>query len=429
MRNSQLWRHIFDNVRTGRMNEGDVEALMSACLLGRDRYRELVGKYGLDQVARAATAWKDYSERMLRREIEKVPDGVYESPVAWFDNDGQTLDRPLAIATKVIVEGSDMTIDLEGSSPEVPTGINVPFLGSTQMAAYFTVRSIFMDEATYAEFIPQNEGMFRPITIRAPKGSLFNPNFPRSCFSRFPQLQRLSDNINLALAPVLGEKAIAGTSAHTHFCSYSGFDEETGEYWVYLEVNEGAYGGRHGKDGPDSVDTLIPNTRNNPIEELEYRFPLRCERYELRDEPAAPGRWRGGIGIVRDNRFLVEGFFSCEGCRHIDAPRGVFGGHDGLVASLTRNPGRSDQEALNAIVSGVPIRVGDLFRIVAPNGGGFGDPLERDPEQVREDVLDGFATREQALEVYGVVLEEETLELDVEATRALRERLKQPAYA
>jgi 5-oxoprolinase (ATP-hydrolysing) len=422
VRNRQLWRHIFDNVRTGRMNEGDVEALMSACLLGRDRYRELVGKYGLDQVARAATAWKDYSERMLRREIEKVPDGVYESPVAWFDNDGQTLDRPLAIATKVIVEGSDMTIDLEGSSPEVPTGINVPFLGSTQMAAYFTVRSIFMDEATYAEFIPQNEGMFRPITIRAPKGSLFNPNFPRSCFSRFPQLQRLSDNINLALAPVLDEKAIAGTSAHTHFCGYSGFDEETGEYWVYLEVNEGAYGGMHGKDGPDSVDTLIPNTRNNPIEELEYRFPLRCERYELRDEPAAPGRWRGGIGIVRDNRFLVEGFFSCEGCRHIDPPRGVFGGHDGLVASLTRNPGRSDEEALNAIVSGVPIRAGDLFRIVAPNGGGFGDPLERDPEQVREDVLDGFTTREQALEVYGVVLEEETLELDVEATRALRER-------
>jgi N-methylhydantoinase A/oxoprolinase/acetone carboxylase beta subunit/N-methylhydantoinase B/oxoprolinase/acetone carboxylase alpha subunit len=433
-RNAQLWRHIFDNVRTGRMNEGDVEALMSACFLGRDRFRDLVRKYGLNAVLNAAGVWKDYSESMLRREIEKVPDGQYEAPLALFDNDGQTLDRPLPIATRVTVDGSGIVVDLEGSSPEVPTGINVPFQGSTQMAAYFTVRSIFMDEATYEEFIPQNEGMFRPIVIRAPKGSLFNPTFPRSCFSRFPQLQRLSDNINLALAPVLGEKAIAGTSAHTHFCGYSGFNEETGEYWVYLEVNEGAYGGRYGKDAIDSVDTLIPNTRNNPIEELEYRFPLRCERYELRDEPAAPGRWRGGIGIVRENRFLVDGFFSCEGCRHIDPPRGVFGGHDGLVATLTRNPGQVGEEALNAIVSGIPIRAGDLFRIVAPNGGGFGDPCEREPGLVRDDVLDGFATPEQARRAYGVAFDEETLDVDMAETVALRaqlaeERERAPAMA
>jgi 5-oxoprolinase (ATP-hydrolysing) len=422
VRNGQLWRHVFDNVRTGRMNEGDVEALMSACFLGRDRLLEVVRIYGVDALLQAATAWKDYSERMLRREIEKVPDGVYESPVALFDNDGRTLDRPLPIATKVIVSGSDLIVDLEGTSPEVPTGINVPFQGSTQMAAYFTVRSIFMDEATYAEFIPQNEGMFRPITIRAPKGCLFNPSFPRSCFSRFPQLQRLSDNINLALSPVLGERAIAGTSAHCHFCAYTGFDEQSGEYWVYLEVNEGAYGGRYGKDGLDSVDTLIPNTRNNPIEELEWRFPMRCERYELRDEPAAPGRWRGGIGIVRENRFLVEGYFGCEGTRQLeeDPPRGVLGGQNGLVGSLTRNPGKADEEAINAIVSGVPIREGDLFRIVAPNGGGFGDPLDRDPLQVREDVLDGFTTPEQAREAYGVVLDEVTLELDEAATVSLR---------
>jgi 5-oxoprolinase (ATP-hydrolysing) len=425
VRNEQLWRHIFENVRTGRMNEGDVEALLSACLMGRDRLLEVVEKYGVDAVMNAASAWKDYSERMLRAEIEKIPDGVYEAPLALFDNDGRTLDKPLPIATKVIVEGSNLTVDLEGTSPEVPTGINVPFQGSTQMAAYFTVRSIFMDEATYEEFIPQNEGMFRPITIRAPKGCLYNPSFPRSCFSRFPQLQRLSDNINLALAPVLGERAMAGSSAHCHFCAYTGFDTESGEYWVYLEVNEGAYGGRYGKDGLDSVDTLIPNTRNNPIEELEWRFPLRCERYELRDEPAAPGKWRGGIGIVRQNRFLVEGYFGCEGTRQLpdDPPRGMFGGVNGLVGSLTRNPGTSGEEAINAMVTGVTIHAGDLFQIVAPNGGGFGDPLERDPLQVREDVLDGFTTHGQAREAYGVALDEATLEVDLAGTVALRKRL------
>jgi len=218
---------------------------------------------------------------------------------------------------------------------------------------------------------------------------------------------------------------MAGSSAHCHFCAYTGFDKEAGEYWVYLEVNEGAYGGRYGKDGLDSVDTLIPNTRNNPIEELEWRFPLRCERYELRDEPAAPGRWRGGIGIVRQNRFLVEGFFGCEGTRQLeeDPPRGMFGGTHGRVGSLTRNPGTSGEEPINAMVTGVPIHSGDLFQIVAPNGGGFGDPLERDPLQVREDVLDGFTTLEQAREAYGVVLEDTTLEVDVAGTVALRERL------
>ena len=433
VRNEQLWRHIFENVRTGRMNEGDVEALLSACLLGRDRLLEVVDKYGLDSVMRAATSWKDYSEAMLRREIERIPDGVYEAPLALFDNDGRTLDKPLPIATKVIIQGSDLIVDLEGTSPEVPTGINVPFQGSTQMAAYFTVRSIFMDEATYDEFIPQNEGMFRPITVRAPKGCLYNPTFPRSCFSRFPQLQRLADNINLALAPALGERAMAGSSAHCHFCAYTGFDEETGEYWVYLEVNEGAYGGRYGKDGPDSVDTLIPNTRNNPIEELEWRFPMRCERYELRDEPAAPGQWRGGIGIVRENRFLVDGFFGCEGTRQLeeDPPRGMFGGVNGLVGALTRNPGTAGEEAINAMVSGVPIHAGDLFQIVAPSGGGFGNPLERDPLQVREDVLDGFTTIEQARDAYGVVIDGETTEVDLAETVAVRdslaERREQPA--
>jgi 5-oxoprolinase (ATP-hydrolysing) len=427
VRNEQLWSHIFENVRTGQMNAGDVEALLSACRLGRDRFLEIVEKYGIDAVLKAASDWKDYSEEMLRREIEKVPDGVYEAPVALFDNDGQTLDRPLPIHTKVIIEGSNLTVDLEGTHPEVPTGINVPFEGSTQMAAYFTARSIFMDEATYEEFIPQNEGMFRPVKVKAPKGSLFNPNFPRSCFSRFPQLQRLSDNIVLALAPVLGTRAMAGTSAHCHFCAYGGFDETTGEYWMYLEVNEGSYGGRRGSDAMDAVDSLIPNTRNNPIEELEWRFPLRCERYELRDAPAAPGQWRGGIGIIRENRFLTDGFFGCEGCRQLpqDPPRGVEGGLDGLVGALVQNPGTPGERLLNPMVTGVPISAGDLFRIVAPNGGGFGNPLLREPARVRDDVLDGFATKADAETVYGVVLRREGLELaiDLEATEQLRARL------
>ena len=197
-------------------------------------------------------------------------------------------------------------------------------------AMTFITRMIFLDEAAYPVFVPQNEGMLRPVNVIAPKGSIFNPNYPRACFARFCQVQRAVDLALRALSPVIPEKITAGNSAHLPSSPTRGFDEEEGEYWVYLEVDEGSYGGRQGKDGLDSVDCLIANTRNNPIEELEWRYPMRTERYELRDEPCAAGKWRGGIGMVRTNRFLVDTIVSCEGDRiESDPPWGIFGGHDG----------------------------------------------------------------------------------------------------
>ena len=149
-------------------------------------------------------------------------------------------------------------------------------------------------------------------------------------------MQRAVDLALRALAPVLPDKITAGNSAHLHFIAYSGFLEEEGEYWVYLEVDEGSYGGRPGRDGLDSTDCLIANTRNNPIEELEWRFPMLTERYELRDDPCAAGKWRGGIGMIRVNRFLVDTIVTCEGERcESDPPWGIFGGHDG-IAGLDR---------------------------------------------------------------------------------------------
>ena len=190
-------------------------------------------------------------------------------------------------------------------------------------------------------------------------------------------------------------------------------------------MNEGAYGGRYGKDAMDSVDNLMANTRNNPIEELDLRFPIRCDQYELRPEPAAPGKWRGGIGIIRRNRYLVPGVYSCEGDRQTDPPRGVFGGWDGLVASCRKNADRADEEHLDAKVTGIPFEAGDFIELVEPNAAGYGDPLERDPEFVREDVLDDFTTLEIAREAYGVVFgDARTLEIDEAATERLRGELR-----
>ncbi len=324
----------------------------------------------------------------------------------------------------MIIEGDELTIDLTGSSDEVPTGYNCPFEGTTVSAMTFIVRMIFLDEAAYPVFVPQNEGMLKPVNVIAPKGSIFNPNYPRACFARFCQVQRAVDLVLKALAGVVPEQITAGNSAHLHFISYSGFNAESQEYWVYLEVDEGSYGGRPGRDGLDSVDCLIANTRNNPIEELEWRFPMRTERYELRDEPCAAGKWRGGVGMVRVNRFLLDAIVTCEGERHdSDPPWGIFGGQDGINASLIRNAGTAGEEPWPSKVTAAELKAGDTLQITVPNSGGYGDPFERDPNFVLADVLDGFTTLELAERDYGVVIDPQTMKLDDEAT-ALRRKTR-----
>jgi 5-oxoprolinase (ATP-hydrolysing) len=423
VRQEAMWRHILGNTRTPTQNRGDIEAMIAACELARRRYLELLGRYGKDTVLDAAQGWIDYSERMLRQEIAKVPDGTYETETGWLDDDGVNRGTMLPVKVNVVVEGDELTIDLTGSSDEVPTGFNCPFEGTTVSAMTLISRMIFLDEVAYPVFVPQNEGMLKPVHVIAPEGSIFNPRFPRACFARFCQVQRAVDLVLRALAPVVPDKVTAGNSAHLGFLSYSGFDREEGEYWVYLEVNEGSYGGRQGRDGLDSVDALIANTRNNPIEELEWRFPMRTERYELREEPAAAGEWRGGMGMVRVNRFLVDTLVTCEGERHdADPPWGLFGGHDGLNASSIKNEGMDDQEQWPAKFTAHRLRAGDTLTLRVPSSGGYGDPLRREPERVLADVLDEFTTLEAAERDYGVVIDGATMTIDREGTRALRER-------
>lgn len=420
-RQEDLLRHILANTRTPTSNEGDMEAMIAACELAKGKFLHLIERYGEEAVAQAGQDWLTYAETMLRQEIAKVPDGVYETEVGYLDDDGRNRGKQLPIKVKVIVEGETITYDLTGSSPQVPTAYNCAFEGTTVSAFSFITRMMFLDEVAHPVFVPQNEGMLRPIQVIAPEGSIFNPKYPAATFARFSQVQRAVDLALRAMAPVIPDKVTAGNSAHIHFVSYSGWSEKDAEYWVYLEVNEGSYGGRPTSDGMDSVDNLIANTRNNPIEELEWRFPMRTDRYELRSEPAAAGRYRGGIGIVRENTFLVDTVVTCEGERHdSDVPWGVHGGHDGLNASVTRNPGREGEESWPSKVTGKELYAGDSLAITVPSGGGYGDPQQRDPRAVLEDVLDGFTTIDRAERDYGVVIDFDSLTIDKEATAALR---------
>ncbi|MDO5753189.1 hydantoinase B/oxoprolinase family protein [Arthrobacter sp.] len=421
VRQDALLNQILSNTRTPTHNAGDIEAMIAACELAKSRFLAVTERYGIEAVEQAGQEWINYSETMLRAEIAKVPDGVYETEVGYLDDDGKNYGEKLPIKVKVIIEGSDITYDLTGSSPQVPTAYNCPFEGTTVSAFTFITRMMFLDEIAHPVFVPQNQGMLKPVKVIAPEGTIFNPTYPAACMARFGQVQRAVDLAMRALSPVLPKQITAGNSAHIHFVSYSGWNEDAGEYWVYLEVNEGSYGGRPDSDGPDSVDNLIANTRNNPIEELEWRFPMRTDRYELREEPAAAGEYRGGIGIVRVNTFLVDTVVTCEADRHeSDVPWGIFGGQDGLNASVVRS-GNGEQPAnWPSKVTARSLKAGESLEITVPSGGGYGNPDLRDPEKVFEDVLDEFTTIERARSDYGVVIDPQTRTLDLEATARLR---------
>jgi N-methylhydantoinase B len=386
--NRALWQFIETNNRAPTYVMGDLEAQIASAELGVRRFQELIASYGKETVFQGSRQLMDYAERMLRQRIAEIPDGEY-SAEGFLDDDARNRGKTLPVKVTVRVAGDGLEVDLAGSADQVPTAFNVPFEGSTKVACYFAFRAMLLDTHTTEEYIPANEGSFRPIAVTAPKGTIFNPEYPVAAQARFSQVQRVVDLITRALAPVLPDKITAGCSAGLSFGGYTGL-RDNGEYWVLLEVNEGSYGGRPSSDGPDTIDELMKNTRNNPIEDLGMHLPLICDRYELRDDVmAGAGKYRGGMGVIKTQRFLADGLMSHEGDREEDTPWGFRGGHAGACTQIERyniaDP--DDRESLPAKFTNLPAKPGDCLEVRVACGGGYGDPLERSPEQVREDVL------------------------------------------
>ncbi|WP_116474577.1 hydantoinase B/oxoprolinase family protein [Zobellella maritima] len=427
VRNEALAQMITFNSRASTQLIRDIEAQVASAQLGVKRFKELLARYGRDMTFSAVDQLIDYSESILRQKIREVPNGEYRAE-GFLDDDGRNREQRLPIVVTVKVEDDNITVDLTGSAPQTPTAYNVPFEGSCKVAAYAAFRKLLLDSHTIDTPVPSNEGSFRPIKVVAPEGSIFNPIFPAAAEARFTQCNRMIDLIIKALTPVLPEKVIAGSSASISFASYSGMKDD-GDYWVFLEVNEGAYGGRPQSDGPDCIDNLMANTRNNPIEDLGMHLPMICDRYELRDDvmPGA-GKYRGGIGVVKSQRVLTPGFITHESERHYDVPWGIFGGKDGVVGKTEIYNYASPEQVtqMPSKFSGHATRAGDVMAYYSPCGGGYGNPLERPAAQVREDVLDDFCTLDHAFEIYGVVLDEQ-LEVDVVATLNRREILSSTA--
>ncbi len=418
-KNEMVWHMLRDNIRASHLVVADMEAQIAASRIGAQRFITLIERYGLAIVSAASEALMDASEKMMRNAISDIPDGVYTATghIDGFENSEDPKERNLPIVVTVTVAGSDMTVDLTGTADQINLPINMPFEGTVDVAIWLTVRSILADTATVGH-VPQNSGLTRPIKIIAPKGSLANPNFPAPVIARFAPGVMIADTLMRALAPAVPKQISAGVG-NLKVIAFSGLEQ--GRHWVHMEIFEGAYGGRYGKDGMDAVDTLYANTRNNPIEDIESHLPLRVDRYEMREGVVPAGKWRGGIGAIREFSFLGDGGYSVEGEGHLFKPWGFEGGQEGDPASLRfdRHDGKSED-----LPSKLPYRVaktGDTFVAYGPCGGGYGDPLARDPLDVLDDVLDGYIGADAAKADYGVVIANSVV--DDAATSKLRASL------
>jgi N-methylhydantoinase B len=385
------WRIIADNTRIPHMVLGDMEAQVAAAKLGAVRFAEVVEEYGLDPVRVASEHILNHSERMLRNQIEKLPDGRYEAEgmIDGFLDHPDPAYRNMVIKAAVTISGSDLHVDLAGTSPQVDLPINMPFVGTVDVAVYMTLRSLLLD-TEHHDAVSTNSGLFRPITISAPLGSLANPRFPAPTIARFCPGNIVADTVMRAMAQVIPDRVAAGVG-NLKVVAFSGDDPA----WVYMDIIEGSYGARKGKDGLDAVDTLYANTRNNPVEDIESHYPLRVTRYELRDEGAGAGRWRGGIGSIREFEFLEDGGFSLEGDGNAIPPPGLFGGGPGRPGEVVMNPGTPDEVQLPSKIPYRRVRRGETLRLAAPCGGGYGPPAERDPAALARDAADGIATADE----------------------------------
>jgi N-methylhydantoinase B len=403
IRNDAVWQLLRDNIRVSDLVVGDMEAQIAAARIGAERLVALIQRYGYERFTAACRAVMDYAERLMRQAIAALPDGEYRARtmIDGFVDSPDPQQRHLPIVATVRVRGDEIEVDLTGTADQVTDRpINMPFEGTVDVAVWLTVRSVLLDTAAQGH-IPVNHGLLRPIKIKAPPGSLANPIFPAPTIARFCPGNQLADTVMKALAQAVPGQVSAGIG-NLKVIAFSGVRDA--KHWVHMEIFEGSYGGRAGLDGMDAVDTLYANTRNNPIEDIESHMPLRVGRYELREDAFGAGEWRGGLGSVREFIYLSDGGASVEGEGHEFAPWGFAGGKAGSPAELQLVRRDGTVAVLPSKVPHMQIRAGERFVCLGPAGGGYGNPLARRPERVRQDVADGLLSVAAARRDYGVVL-------------------------
>jgi N-methylhydantoinase B len=401
---------IAANVRVPHKVLGDLRAQLAAVDAGERGYLELVRRYGADQLADLEDALLTLAERMARREIESFPDGVYRH-VSWIDNDSVD-PAPVRIEVAVAIAGDVISVDLTGSSPQVSGGINSP-LPFTKSAVYAATRLI-LDRS-----IPNSAGYFRAIAVIALEGTVVNPVFPAACGARGITGFRVMDAVIGALAQAVPDRVPADGEGGNTLVSI-GANDQSGQPFVYVELFSGARGAGRGFDGPAGVPHPGSNNANMPIEIAESTYPLRFLRYGIVEDTASPGEWRGSPALVREFEYLgSDGQVQVRSDKREHPPYGLAGGAPGRPSMTTVD--HNGEVTVRPVMGPSPIRTGDRFRHELASGGGWGDPLARDPEAVLRDVRNGIIGPARAAADYGVVTGPDGT-IDVHATAAERTR-------
>jgi N-methylhydantoinase B len=412
-----MYRILRHNIRDPEGSFGDLRAQIAACRLGERRLQDLFSKYGAEAVRACIELIWSQTERLMRSEIARFPDGTYEAE-SFLDDDGVDIGKPVRISARVTVKGDSVIVDFSNMNPQVRGPINCG-AAAGRSAARLALKYVV------GPHLPVNDGCFRPLEVILPPGTIISALEPAAMSWWQTAGLNVIDTIHKAMADAVPDRIPAG-----HYCDISallltGRDPRTGRGYTDIEPVAGGWGARPHGDGPGSTYTIgHGDTFNVPVEVLETRFPVRIERYRLREDSGGAGKSRGGLGLERTYRVLDNGLLNGLTARSISPPWGLKGGKAGATGTIRlRRRGAKKVEQFQK-VTGLVLGKDDEFTFLTGGGGGYGDPFERKAEDVEKDVANGQVSAEAARALYGVVLRTSDGKLDAAATQRLRERRK-----
>ena len=389
-----LIRLIAANTRDPEERRLDLGVQLATIDRGAAMARHLLDHMGAATTHRAIEDLLSYTARRLAGRIAALPDGE-STHVAFMDDDGLGGD-PVRIVATARIAGTRLYVDFGGSSGEARGAMNVPF-SALRATVYYVVKTL-LDPG-----LMPNQGMFAPVRIAAPQGSIVRPRHPAAVGARTITANKIARAVIGALGELLPpDRGLAAGQDSVPAMCFSGTRPEGGGQFVYLETVGGGAGATPRADGMDGVQVHMTNTSNLPIEALEHEYGLMIDEYALIPDSGGVGTHRGGLGIARQVRAATEGIvFSARSDGHVFPAPGLKGGREGRTARLIRNPGTDREEALSSKVAGITLSAGESVRIETPGGGGYGSPDAREPRLLAADLRGGKVSVSAAERDYG----------------------------
>ena len=374
--NSTLIKILRLNVRLPDSFEGDLNAQVAACQIGRRRLVSLAEKYGAKEIKYIFSELLDRSEIMTRDAIKDLPNGMF-SHVDYLDNDGVDLDMAIKINVNVKINDDEIYLDFTGTNKQVKGPFNLMPSGA-YAAAYFSVHAMIDAD------VPINGGCFRPISLKLPERSIVNPEEPAAVNARTSTMKRVAGCITSALGKADPPRAVADAAGELLLLAFGG-EREDGSRYVVGELVASGSGASEGMDGVDVIETDGTNCMNLPIEALELDVPIRINKTELRKGSGGAGKFRGGLGIVREYEVLKgEVIFTHRGERHAYAAQGISSGGAGALAQSVIYRLDGTTEVINSKII-QKLQPGDRVVVETAGGGGYGDIKERSQQSVIAD--------------------------------------------